>query len=1001
MIHVMKKKGPVQQKAFKPYDPATIEKKWQKKWETAKLDRATEDPQKKKFYGLIEFPYPSGQGLHVGHIRSNTAMDIISRKRRREGFEVLYPIGWDAFGLPTENYAIKTGIQPAIVTKKNTDTFRRQLKTLGFSFDWSREIDTTDPAYYRWTQWIFLRFLEKGLAYKKKMLINWCPKDLIGLANEEVVNGRCERCGTPVEKREKEQWMLAITKYADRLLDDLDARVPAAIPLFVRKNGEDAAHVNAPFVERWPVVCIIKHWSDDKYLCVDWKHNHWHGFVTGGIDEGESPADAAVREIKEETGYTDARFVREIGKVDSQFYQAVKKVNRFAHFTAVYIELASGNRVEVSEDEKRLQDDIWVSPDKMHDFITHDDTRYVWDLFTGAKKQETKPLLDWSERIKEGQRNWIGRSSGVNLRFKVKDMDLHFEMYDSIPQTFMAQTFTVIAPEHPAVYELVKGTDKEKEVMAFVEAIKAKKARKGFDHVKDMEGIFTGRYIEYAPAGRMLPIWVASYALADYGSGIVNCSYHDERDYAFAKKYGIPLHPVLFPEDEALAEKVRKQEIFYREPNGVLTEPAEFRGRRWDEARSGIISFIVKKGWGTRSTQYKLRDWIFSRQRYWGEPIPVIHCPKCGIVPVPDKDLPVKLPVVKDYQPTETGESPLAAIDKWVNVKCPKCKGAATRETDTMPNWAGSSWYYLRYADPKNSRAFADPKKLKYWTPVDWYNGGMEHTTLHLLYSRFWHKFLYDIGLVPTVEPYLKRTSHGLILAEDGEKMSKSKGNVINPDDLIRSFGADSLRLYEMFMGPFEQAISWNSDNIVGVRRFIERVWKMRAKVVGEAKQSVSLNPPASRSELDRTLHKAIKKVTEDIEAMRFNTAVSALMIATNELEKDETISRADYEALLQLLAPFAPHVTDELWASLGNTKSIHVSPWPSFDPALLSDDESTIILQINGKTRGSFMAPAGSGKDELEKLARESPDAQKWLRGKEVKRIITVPGKLVNIVAI
>ena len=814
---------------MKPYDPKKIEPKWQKKWETSKIYQAKDFSKKPKFYALIEFPFPSGDGMHTGHLRSNTAMDIIARKRRMQGYNVLYPIGWDAFGLPTENYAIKTGLQPKVVTKKNTDTFRKQLKSAGFSFDWSREINTTDPEYYRWTQWIFLQFYKHGLAYKKKMLINWCPKDKIGLANEEVIDGCCERCGTPVEKREKEQWMLAITKYADRLDKDLDT-------------------------------------------------------------------------------------------------------------------------------------------------------------------------VDYLEKIKIQQRNWIGKSEGVTLKFKVQDLPIEFEMYDSIPQTFMAQTFTVIAPENSAVHELVKGTSREKEVMAFVEKLKKDKASGSFDHVRDMQGIFTGRYLDYKPGKRKLPIWVASYVVADYGTGVVNCSFHDERDYAFAKKYGIPLHPVLFPEDLELRSKVENQEIFYREPNGILEEPIQFKGRKWHEVRKDIIDYIVAQGWGKRTTQYKLRDWVFSRQRYWGEPIPMVFCEQCkvkhpdteGWIPVPEKDLPIKLPQVKNYIPTDSGESPLAAMTKWVTTKCPVCGGSAKRETDTMPNWAGSSWYFLRYMDSKNKKSFADKTKQQDWAPVDWYNGGMEHTTLHLLYSRFWNKFLFDLGLVASSEPYQKRTSHGLILAGDGEKMSKSRGNVVSPDPIIKEQGADTLRLYEMFMGPFDQTVAWSTDGIVGPRRFLDRVWKLQEKIEKKLPFDAAL---------ESVIHKTIKKVSDDIESMQFNTAVSALMILVNEFEKKEKIAQSYYQHLLVLLAPFAPHITEEIWESLKHKKSIHIEPWPEADASKIQSGSITIIVQVNGKMRGQFEASEGMGEEEVVTKARGLPDVQKWLEGREPKKVIYVKGKLVSLV--
>ena len=1004
---------------MREYDHKKIEKKWQTIWEKKKIYQAKDSSKRPKFYGLIEFPYPSGSGLHVGHIRSNTAMDIISRKRRMEGYNVLYPMGWDAFGLPTENYAIKTGIQPSIVTKKNTDIFRKQLKAIGFSFDWSREINTTDPKYYKWTQWIFLQFLKKGLAYKAKMTINWCPKDKIGLANEEVVDGCCERCGTPVEKREKEQWMLAITKYADRLYKDLDE-------------------------------------------------------------------------------------------------------------------------------------------------------------------------VNYLEKIKIQQRNWIGKSEGVNFKCKIKDLGIKVEMYNSVPQTFRAETFTVIAPEHNLVKTLVAGTKYEKPVLEFVEKLNKKRAQKDYDTEKEMEGIFTGRYIEnFAGSGRDLPIWVASYVVADYGTGIVNASAHDTRDFAFAKKFNIPLRNVVEPliinkegkdavqkgvpfvernavvcvvkhwsEDKYLClswkandwkgfvvggiegnedpiesgmreireetgyknlvlEKklggiihsqfyhmIKKQNRFahfipllYKlkngecdeiadnekalhdihwlsftevtsfvnaedikliwervqgidKPivkNGILLEPTEFKGREWGEVREDVINFIVKNGWGERKVNYKLRDWIFSRQRYWGEPIPVVHCEKCGIVPVPEKDLPVELPKVKNYQPTDSGESPLANIAKWVNTKCPKCKGKAKRETDTMPNWAGSSWYYLRYTDPKNSKAFAGQKQLEYWSNskptaksqqlkaglVDWYNGGNEHTTLHLLYSRFWHKFLFDQGLVPTPEPYIKRTSHGMILGEGGVKMSKSLGNIINPDDIVKIYGADTLRIYEMFMGPFDQSVAWSTESIIGSRRFIEKVWRIGEKVTSSTESSFagSLSPLASgaltlgssacetpRQEnstmLVKLLHKTIKKVSEDIEEMHFNTAISTMMILATEMEKADELTAESYKLFLQILSPFAPHVTEEWWQKLyphptsplsrGRRKegvSIHLSDWPKWEENLIKDEAVKIMIQINGKVRGEIMIQAGDLEEDIKKQALENHTVLRYLEGKDVQKVIYVKNRLINIV--
>jgi leucyl-tRNA synthetase len=807
---------------MKSYDHKKIEKKWQGEWEKKKIYQAKNSGKGKKFYGLIEFPYPSGAGLHVGHIRSNTAMDIISRKRRMEGYNVLYPIGWDAFGLPTENYAIKTGKQPEKVTKENTDMFRKQLKAVGFSFDWSREVNTTDPAYYKWTQWIFLEMYKKGLAYKTKTTINWCPKDKIGLANEEVVNGRCDRCDGPVEKREKEQWMLAITKYADRLDKDLD---------------------------------------DVNYL----------------------------------------------------------------------------------------------------------------------------------EKIKIQQRNWIGKSEGLIFSSPVKGTDIVLETFSTHFEAFFADTFVVIAPDHKLLPSLIEGLPNKNEILEQAKAMVSKRDSQGFEEIKEVEGIFTGRYTLDPVGNGELPIWIANYALADYGTGIVKCSCHDERDFAFAKKYKIKLKPVLLPVgDDDLKQKVLNLETCFTDTQkGVLSEPEEFKNKNANENRKKIADYAVSKGFARKTIKYKLRDWVFSRQRYWGEPIPLIHCSDCGYVAVPEKDLPVKLPKVKSYQPTDNGESPLATISKWVNVKCPKCKGPAKRETDTMPNWAGSSWYFLRYTDPKNKKEFASKKNLKYFTPVDWYNGGMEHTTLHLLYSRFWHKFLYDLKLVPTSEPYMKRTSHGMILAEGGDKMSKSKGNTVDPKDIIEKFGADTLRLYEMFIGPFDQAVSWSSDGIVGPRRFIEKVWRIGGKVS-------SVKAPTNFVAL---LHKTIKKVSEDIENMSFNTAVSSLMVISNEMDKMEVVDKKDFKIFLQLLAPFAPHIAEELWYELGEKKSIHLSKWPKYDAKKIIDESMKIVIQVNSKVRAEISVSPDIAEGEIKEIALKESGVLPWIKDKQVKKVIYVKGRLVNIV--
>ncbi|MES2315733.1 MAG: leucine--tRNA ligase [Patescibacteria group bacterium] len=798
---------------MKAYDHKKIELKWQKEWEKNKIYNAPDKSPKPKYYSLIEFPYPSGDGLHVGHPRPYIGMDVISRKKRMEGYNVLYPIGWDAFGLPTENYAIKTKQDPRVVTIKNVKNFTRQIKSLGISFDWSREINTTDPKYYKWTQWIFLQFLKKGLAYKDKIAINWCPVDKIGLANEEVVAGCCERCGSPVEKREKEQWMLRITKYADRLDKDLDTV----------------------------------------------------------------------------------------------------------------------------------------------DFLPH---------------------------IKLAQKNWIGKSEGAEIDFKIgKNM---VKVFTTRPDTIYGATYLVLAPEHELLSKIKSEVTNWNEVQMYQLAAKAKNELDRTKEDKDKTGVELEGVTATNPAtGEPIPVWVADYVLANYGTGaIMAVPAHDERDLEFAKKFNLPVVEVVTPD-------------------GILINSGRFDGLKALETKQKITDFVG----GESVTRFKLRDWVFSRQRYWGEPIPVIHCADCGIVPVPEKDLPVELPKVKNYEPTEDGESPLANISKWVNVKCPKCAGKATRETDTMPNWAGSSWYYLRYTDPKNSKAFADKKKLDYWTPVDWYNGGNEHTTLHLLYSRFWHKFLYDLKLVPTSEPYKKRTSHGFILAQNGEKMSKSRGNVINPDDIVARFGADTMRMYEMFMGPFDQAIAWSEEAIIGPRRFLERVWVMGARV-NEAPQAqqnrVRVGAPGERVKrrdfaVPATLNKLIKKVTEDIDSMKFNTAISSLMIFSNE--KSDSISKEEYEIFLKLLAPFAPHMTEEIWHALGNKSSITLAPWPKYDPNIVSNEEIKIVIQVNGKVRGEILALPDVAEEALKAQAMALPAVAKHIQGLEIKKMIYVKGRLINIV--
>ncbi|MDP2696045.1 MAG: leucine--tRNA ligase [bacterium] len=799
------------------YDFKKIESKWQRQWEKDGIYEA-QDSGRKKWYSLIEFPYPSGDGLHIGHIRSNTAMDIISRKRRMEGYNVLYPIGWDAFGLPTENYAIKTGISPEAATKKNTDTFRRQLKSLGFSFDWSREVNTTDPEYYKWTQWMFLKFFENGLAYKDKVAINWCPSCKIGLANEEAVGGVCDRCGGPVEKKTKEQWMIRITEYADKLLEGLND-------------------------------------------------------------------------------------------------------------------------------------------------------------------------VDYIPQAKIQQENWIGRSEGVLLKFKLSGVDGDIEAFTTRPDTLFGATYLVVAPEHPLLASDKLPIINRQEIDNYIQKAIQKTDIERTEEKKEKTGVELKGIKAINPANdEEIPIWVADYVLASYGTGaIMAVPAHDERDFEFAQKFNLPIKTVIDSGSVSGGVYIG---------SGKLANSGKFDGMDSEAAKKAITEFVG----GKTTVKYKLRDWVFSRQRYWGEPIPLVHCEKCaldnpagqGWVAVPEEDLPVELPKVKKYQPTDTGESPLAAIEKWVNTKCPKCGGPAKRETDTMPNWAGSSWYFLRYCDPHNKKEFASNDNLKYFMPVDWYNGGMEHTVLHLLYSRFWNRFLYDLGFVPVAEPYKKRTSHGMILAEGGVKMSKSKGNVINPDDLVKEFGADALRLYEMFMGPFEQSIAWDPRGILGTSRFLEKVWK-----IGTDK----LDDDVDGKDLERLAHKTVKKVAEDIESMAFNTAISAMMIFINECFSREKINQKIWTRFLLVLAPFAPHIAEELWGNLGNKTSIHLEPWPKFNSELIAEEEFELLIQVNGKLRSKILVASGISQEEAERSALSEPDVKKWIGDSQIKKIIFVEDRLINFI--
>ncbi len=796
------------------YNFKEIEKKWQSVWDDEKAFAAKNDYTKPKFFGLVEFPYPSGQGLHVGHPRSYTALDIISRKKRLQGFNVLYPMGWDAFGLPTENYAIKNHIHPEIVTEKNVANFKRQLKALGFSFDWDREINTTDPAYYKWTQWIFLQLFKKGLAYKKKMSVNWCTSCKCVLANEEVVNGVCERCGSEVVHKDKEQWMLKITEYAQRLIDDL---------------------------------------SDVNYI----------------------------------------------------------------------------------------------------------------------------------ERVKTSQINWIGRSVGAEVDFNTTAGDT-LRIYTTRPDTLFGATYMVISPEHPLIDKWKDLLTNFDEVMAY----KAEAARKSdFERtelVKDKTGVKLSGVTAVNPVNNTeIPIFVSDYVLMTYGTGaIMAVPAHDTRDYDFAKAFSLPIIEVVAGGDI-------EKEAFTDCQTGIMVNSGFLNGLSVEDAKKAIVEWLEKEKKGYPKVNFKLRDWVFSRQRYWGEPIPMVYCEKCGWVPLDESELPLKLPEVEHYEPTDNGESPLAAIEDWVNTTCPHCGGKAKRETDTMPQWAGSSWYFLRYCDPDNVSALAAKEALDYWMPVDWYNGGMEHTTLHLLYSRFWHKFLYDIGVVNTAEPYSKRTSHGMILGENGEKMSKSRGNVVNPDDIINDYGADTMRLYEMFIGDFEKAAPWSTSSIRGCKRFLDKIWNLQDIVIDGG----------YRKEFESSIYKTIKKVGDDIEAMKFNTAIAAMMTLLNEIGETKAITREEYKTLLILLNPFAPHITEEIWQILGFEGRVYQQSWPEVDESKCKDDVIEIIVQLNGKLRDKLKIAADASKDDMLKAAYALEKVVSGIEGKTVVKEIVVPGRLVNIV--
>jgi leucyl-tRNA synthetase len=798
------------------YNHKAVEEKWQKIWEDKGVFHASDDTEKEKFYALIEFPYPSGQGLHVGHPRPYTALDTVARKRRLEGYNVLYPIGWDAFGLPTENYAIKNHIHPEIVTKKNIARFKKQIQSLGISFDWSREINTTDPEYYKWTQWIFIQLYKHGLAYKKEMNVNWCTSCKCVLANEEVVNGVCERCGSEVVHKVKSQWMLKITEYADRLINDLD-------------------------------------------------------------------------------------------------------------------------------------------------------------------------LVNYPDRVKAQQKNWIGRSKGAEVDFTTTTGDT-LTIYTTRADTLYGATYMVISPEHPMIEKWADKISNMDEIKKYQEAAARKSDFERTEVAKEKTGVRIDGVNAINPVNnKEIPIFISDYVLVSYGTGaIMAVPAHDTRDWEFAKKFDLPIIEVV--------KGGNVQEEAYTDcAKGIMVNSGMLDGLTVDEAKKKIIDWLTSEGKGHSKVNYKLRDWVFSRQRYWGEPIPMVYCEKCGYVPIDEKDLPLRLPMVESYEPTDNGESPLAKMTDWINTTCPCCGGKAKRETDTMPQWAGSSWYYLRYMDPHNKNAIASKEALNYWSPVDWYNGGMEHTTLHLLYSRFWHKFLYDIGVVPTLEPYAKRTSHGMILGENGEKMSKSRGNVVNPDEIVDEYGADTMRLYEMFIGDFEKAAPWSKASIRGCRRFVERYWNL---------QSVLIDGDKIRPELEGAFNKAIKKVGEDIENIKFNTAIATLMALINDISNVKSINKEELRIFSILLNPFAPHVTEEVYEAckLGNG-ILAEAEWPEYDESKCVDESVEIVVQVNGKIKAKLNIPVDADKDAVLDLAKNDENVKKAIDGMKIIKEIVVPKKLVNLV--
>jgi len=971
---------------MKKYDFQKIEKKWQKEWEKSGIYNAKDAAKKDKKYVLIEFPYPSGEGLHMGHLRPYAAGDVYSRYLRMKGFEVLYPMGWDAFGLPAENYAIKKGIQPKLTTAENIENARKQVKSWGIGFDWSREVNTTDPEYYKWTQWIFLELWKAGLAYEATGTINWCPKDKTGLANEEVVGGKCERCGTEVIQKEMKQWYLKITAYAEKLLAGLkNLNWPERIKVQQENWIGRSEGALLDFEIRDGVA--------PSYILL-------HGY-TG------SPKKHFFPWLKKELEKRGAKvYAPELpDSEDPKVYDQVAEVLKSAPFdeNTVLVGHSLGGVVALKVLEKLkkpVRKTVLIASYNENKFLGESFEPHTFDWKFDARKIKANAgsvhiLRDTTDDIVPSyQANNLKSAFGGEIfdfnaatphvwgEKEKEEPEILRHCIDSLrvfttrPDTLFGATYMVAAPEHILVQDLKDKIANFKEVEAYVRKTESKTEEERLAEGKEKTGVELEGIRAINPVNNEeIPIFIADYVLASYGTGaIMAVPAHDERDFEFAKKYKLPVIEVI--------SGGKSGELWTG--NGKLVNSGKFNGVDSEEAKWEITRFVG----GEKKIQYRLRDWVFSRQRYWGEPIPLIHCEKCGIVPVPEDELPVKLPEVKKYEPTGTGESPLAAIDSWVNIRCPKCGGPAKRETNTMPQWAGSSWYYLRYCDPQNHKELADKKLLKYWLPVDVYFGGLEHTTLHLLYSRFWHQFLYDQKVVPTPEPYTQRVPHGIILGPDGEKMSKSRGNVVSPDEIVKEFGADTLRMYELFLGPHEATVSWNSRGILGISRFLDKVYKKFSE--GSAK--------SEEKEAKQAIHRTVKKVMEDIQAFKFNTAVSSLMICLNEVEQ-RPLTKPSREAFLKILAPFAPHLAEELWHELGNDDSVHRAEWPGFDPKLVAEEEFDLVVQVNGKLRATIRVRRGLSQKEAEETALESENVKNALAGQKPKKIIFVPDRLINFV--